>query len=76
MAVATHTTPTTISRQIVEAQIDILIDLLDSLDGDVDLEPSIGFTNIQDRYGESQDGPNFAGNANAGDDRELFCQRP
>lgn len=44
MANAKTSTPTPISRQVVEAQIDLLIDLLDQLD-DPDAEPSLGFSN-------------------------------
>ncbi len=58
-----------ISRQIVEAQIDLLIDLLDTFEPDPDAEPSLGFTQ-QNEQG-SQAGPDYAGNANAGDDREI-----
>lgn len=68
-------TPAPISRQVVEAQIDLLIDLLDTLDGDPDLEPSLGSTDVQDRYGETQDGLNFIANANGGDDREYDDER-
>lgn len=59
-----------ISREQIERHVDALIDLLDTLDGDPDAEPSLGFTDVQDRYGDTQDGPNFAANANGGDDRE------
>lgn len=64
-----------ITREQIERHVDALIDLLDTLDGDPDLEPSLGFTDVQDRYGESQVGPDFAANANAGDDREADDER-
>jgi hypothetical protein len=41
---ATNSTPIPLSRQQVEAQIDLLIDMLNTLDGDPDAEPSLGFS--------------------------------
>lgn len=64
-----------ISREQIERHVDVLIDLLDALDGDPDAEPSLGFTDVQDRYGETQDGTNFIANANCGDDREEEDER-
>jgi hypothetical protein len=64
-----------ISREQIERHVDALIDLLDTLDGDPDAEPSLGFTDVQDRYGETQDGQNFIANANGGDDREAEDER-
>ena len=64
-----------LTRHQIERHVDALIDLLDTLDGDPDLEPSLGFTDVQDRYGDTQDGPNFVANANAGDDREYDDER-
>lgn len=63
------TTNPPISRRAVEQQIDALIDLLDTLDDDPDLEPSLGFT--ERLHNISQSDPNYAANANAGDDREA-----
>jgi hypothetical protein len=60
-----------LSRQVVEAQIDILIDMLNGLDGDPDAEPSIGWP-------DSHAHPlqfDVCANANAGDDREEEDER-
>ncbi len=57
-----------ISREQVERAIDALVDLLDTMDAP-DAEPSLGFT--ESHYNPTQDGPDYAGNANAGDDREV-----
>jgi len=72
---AENSTSAPITRRAVEQQIDALINLLDHLDPDPDLEPSLGFTDPQAWYGETQDGPSYAGNANAGDDREADDER-
>ncbi|HWM81646.1 MAG TPA: hypothetical protein VNQ56_06240 [Pseudolabrys sp.] len=72
-ASAENTTNPPISRRDVERQIDALIDLLDHLDTDPDLEPSLGFT--EHLFNLSQAGPDFAANANSGDDRELDDER-
>jgi len=72
-AEATNTTHLPVTRRAVEAQIDHLIDLLDSLDPDPDAEPSLGFTD--DSYNPTQVGPNFAANGNCGDDREDDDER-
>jgi len=73
MATATHTTNPSITRRAVEQQIDALIDLLNTLDPDPDLEPSLAFT--ERLYNISQADPNYAANANAGDDREADDER-
>ncbi|ABE62813.1 hypothetical protein Nham_2015 [Nitrobacter hamburgensis X14] len=71
MAKAKSTTPKPIRRQVVEAQIDLLIDMLNTMDGDNDLEPSLGFSNGGFRpEDQPQEGFGFAMNANAGDDCE------
>ncbi len=57
-----------ISRQAVEAQIDLLIDLLNTLDADPDCEPSLGWTSSLGHYLETPS--DLMGNANCGDDRE------
>lgn len=75
MADSANTTTLPVTRRQIERHVDALIDLLDTLDGDPDAEPSLGFTDVQDRCGESQDGPNFIANANAGDDREDVDER-
>jgi hypothetical protein len=70
MAKATNTIPKPIRRQIVEAQIELLIDLLDALD-DPDTEPSLGFSNGGYRpEDQPQDGFGFHMNANRGHDQE------
>lgn len=70
-AKAKSTTPRPITRQAVEAQIDLLIDMLNQMDGDADMEPSLGFTTggyMPELH--KQAGPGFHMNANAGDDCE------
>ncbi|MET4208635.1 hypothetical protein [Bradyrhizobium sp. LA2.1] len=70
MANAKTITPTPISRQIVEAQIDFLIDLLDTLD-DPNAEPSLGFsTGGCFPETQPQTGPGFHMNYNRGQDLE------
>jgi hypothetical protein len=65
-----------VTRQAVEAQIDLLIDLLDSLDGDPDTEPSLGWlTGNQWPEGHPQDAIDLHGDMNAGDDREDEDER-
>lgn len=68
-----NTTTLLVTRQMIEAQIDLLIDALDQYDPDPDAEPSLGFT--EDFYNPTQVGPNFTANANAGDDREEEDER-
>lgn len=75
MADSANTTTLPVTRHQIERHVDALIDLLDTLDGDPDAEPSLGFTDVQDRYGETQDGQNFTAYANAGDDREEEDER-
>ena len=71
-----NTTPLPVTRQAVEAQIDALIDLLDTIDADPDLEPSLGWqTGNQSPEHHVQDAIDFTGNANAGDDREDEDER-
>lgn len=75
-AKAKSTTPKPITRQAVEARIDLLIDMLNQMDGDSDLEPSLGWqTANQWPEGHAQVGPDFTANANAGDDREEEDER-
>lgn len=62
------TIPAPVSRQAVEAQIDLLIDLLNILDPDPDTEPSLGWTSSLGHYLETP--ADLIGNANRGDDRE------
>jgi hypothetical protein len=62
-----------VTRRQVEAQIDALIDLLDTLDTDPDLEPSLGWTQPSGHYLETPD--QLLANANAGDDREDDDER-
>lgn len=62
-----------ISREQIERHVDALIDLLDTLDADPDLEPSLGFT--ENPYNPTQIGTDYAANANAGDDREEEDER-
>ncbi len=62
-----------IFRQVVEAQIDLLIDLLDQLD-DPDLEPSLGWL-TGNQYPENHSQNALTANANAGDDREDEDER-
>jgi hypothetical protein len=62
-----------ITREQVEAHVEALIDLLDSLDADPDLEPSLGFTDTP--HWASQDHADFMANGNGGDDRELDDER-
>jgi hypothetical protein len=64
-----NTTPLPVTRQAVEAQIDALIDLLDTIDADPDDEPSLGYCSTSWEHAP-QTGVDFTGNANAGDDRE------
>jgi hypothetical protein len=73
MATATSTTALPITRQQVEAQIDLLIDLLDALD-DPDSEPSLGWTSCS-WESAPQTSLDFCANANAGDDREEEDER-
>lgn len=71
MAKPKPTIPTPISRQAVEAQIDLLIDMLNGLDGDADLEPSLAFSTGGYRPGDQiQDGFGFHLNADSGRDLE------
>lgn len=71
MAKPKPSTTRPISRQVVEAQIDLLIDMLNSFDDDTDLEPSLGFSNGGFRpEDQAQEGFGFAINANRGDDCE------
>lgn len=70
---AENSTVLPVTRRQIEAQIDLLIDALDTIDADPDAEPSLGFT--EDFYNPTQVGPNFAANANAGDDREEEDER-
>ena len=72
-AEAKPTTPTPITRQVVEAQIDLLIDILNDLDADSDMEPSLGWPDSP--YQPAQAGYGFTANANAGDDREDEDER-
>lgn len=67
MAVTSNTTTLPATRRQIEQHIDLLIDLLDTLD-DPDAEPSLGWPDSP--YDPTQTGPDFCGNANAGDDRE------
>lgn len=70
-AVAEDTTNLPVTRQVVEAQIDLLIDMLNTIDADPDLEPSLGFSNGGYRpEDQRQEGFGYAMNANAGDDCE------
>jgi hypothetical protein len=65
-----------ITREQVEAQIESLIDLLDTLDGDRDAEPSLGWqTGNQSPEHHSQAAIDFCGDANSGDDREEEDER-
>jgi len=73
MAKASNNTSTPISRQVVEAQIDLLIDMLNTLDGDSDSEPSLGWTTSSNHWLETPD--DLLGNQNAGDDREDEDER-
>jgi hypothetical protein len=68
---AENTTPTPVTRQAVEAQIDLLIDLLDQLEPDPDLEPSFGFS-TGGHYPENlpQEGDAFHCYWDAGHDHE------
>jgi hypothetical protein len=81
MADALDTTNPPITRQAVEAQIDLLIDLLDSLDpdpdrepdpaeSDPDAEPSLGWTAGFTPELQQQDGRGFYMNESAGSDLE------
>lgn len=71
MADAENTTPTPITRQAVEAQIDLLIDLLDQIEPDPDLEPSLGFSNGGYRpEDQPQEGNSFHSYWDAGHDHE------
>jgi hypothetical protein len=71
MAKAKSTTAKPINRQAVEAQIDILIDMLNTMDGDTDLEPSLAFSTGGYRpEDQPQEGYGFAMNANRGIDLE------
>ncbi|MET4371587.1 hypothetical protein ABIA99_004286 [Bradyrhizobium sp. LB12.1] len=75
-AAATDITPKRIYRQVVEAQIDLLIDMLNTLDGDTDAEPSLGWlTGNQTPEHHSQASADFIGNGNAGDEREDEDER-
>ena len=70
-AKATNTTPTPVTRQAVEAQIDALIDFLDAIDEDPDLEPSLGFSNGGYRpEDQPQEGDAFHSYWDAGHDHE------
>lgn len=42
-------------RPVIEAEIERLIALLDAMDGDPDLEPSLGFSILQLTYGAAVD---------------------
>jgi hypothetical protein len=65
-----------VTRQAVEAQIDLLIDLLNTLDPDPDAEPSLGWlTGNQSPEHHSQASADFIGNGNAGSDREEEDER-
>ena len=71
MAKQKPTTSAPISRQVVEAQIDLLIDMLNTLDGDPDTEPSLGFSNGGFRpEDQPQGGIGFHMNYNRGLDLE------
>ena len=75
-AKAENSTPKPISRQVVEAQIDLLIDMLNTMDGDPDAEPSLGWlTGNQYPENHPQDAIDFHGDQNAGDDREAEDER-
>lgn len=65
---AENSTVLPVTRRQIEAHVDALIDLLDTLDADPDLEPSLGFT--ESHYNPTQIGTDYSANANAGDDRE------
>jgi len=69
---AENSTVLPVTRRQVEAQIDLLIDLLDSID-DPDLEPSLGWTAPSGHWLETPE--DLLGNANAGDDREDDDER-
>ncbi|KRQ03077.1 hypothetical protein [Bradyrhizobium manausense] len=70
-AKAENSTPKPISRQVVEAQIDLLIDMLNTMDGDPDAEPSLGFSNGGYRpEDQPQEGFALHMNADAGRDME------
>lgn len=57
-----------LTRRDIERHVDALIDLLDTLDADPDLEPSLGWTSSMGHYLETP--TDLIANANAGDDRE------
>jgi hypothetical protein len=61
-----NTTPLLVTRQAVEAQIDALIDLLDTIDADPDAEPSLGWQGPSGYLGEStnQGAADFWGSRN------------
>jgi hypothetical protein len=79
---AENSTVLPVTRQAVEAQIDLLINLLDTLDGDADLEldtdlehagddePSLGWTAGFMPEFQRQEGRGFYMNANGGRDLE------
>jgi len=73
MAKAKSSIPKPITRQVVEAQIDLLIDMLNDLDADSDMEPSLGWPDSP--YQPAQAGYGFTANGNAGDDREHEDER-
>lgn len=70
---AENSTVLPVTRRQVEAQIDALIDLLDTLDTDPDLEPSLGWTQASGHWLETPD--QLLANENAGDDREEEDER-
>jgi hypothetical protein len=72
-AKAKSNTTKPITRQAVEAQIDLLIDLLNAIDPDPDAEPSLGWTQASGHWLETPD--HLLANANGGDDREEEDER-
>lgn len=62
-----------VTRQTIEQQIAALIDLLDTLDPDPDLEPSLGWSQPAGHPLETPSA--LLRNANAGDDREEDDER-